>query len=67
MEVCQGSNTFGNIFIDEVESSFKVTGPYAEQIFGEELGASRESFLKTNILVNEKISMGFRTFKDIIL
>jgi phosphoglucomutase len=27
-----------------------VTGPYAERIFGDELGASKESFLKTNIL-----------------
>ncbi len=27
-----------------------VTGPYAERIFGDELGASRESFIKTNIL-----------------
>ena len=27
-----------------------VTGPYAERIFGDELGASKESFIKTNIL-----------------
>ena len=29
---------------------FIVTGPYAERIFGDELGAPKESFLKTNIL-----------------
>jgi phosphoglucomutase len=27
-----------------------VTGPYAERIFGDELGAPKESFIKTNIL-----------------
>ena len=27
-----------------------VTGPYAEKIFGAELGASTDSFMKTNIL-----------------
>ena len=29
-----------------------VTGPYAERIFGEELGAPKKSFLKTNILTD---------------
>jgi len=30
---------------------FAVTGPYAEKIFGEELGANSNTFMKTNILV----------------
>lgn len=33
-----------------VNSLHGVTGPYAERIFGDELGASKESFMKTNIL-----------------
>ena len=33
-----------------VNSLHGVTGPYAERIFGTELGAAKESFIKTNIL-----------------
>ncbi len=33
-----------------VNSLHGVTGPYAERIFGDELGAPKDSFLKTNIL-----------------
>jgi phosphoglucomutase len=33
-----------------IEPWISVTGPYAERIFGDELGAAKESFLKTNIL-----------------
>lgn len=33
-----------------INSLHGVTGPYAERIFGDELGASKESFIKTNIL-----------------
>lgn len=33
-----------------INSLHGVTGPYAERIFGQELGAAKESFLKTDIL-----------------